>query len=285
MLSTFEGDILYLSSFTSVTKVCTHKSSYILNGNSSSKPCLLTFSFGHCVVCPSSIYGFWLPSWYLQILLITICRFAYRCGNLCRQFMKQLLPFFAWNIYLHVELHLHFKYSYQAYNKINKIASFLLFGVVLLRVSEFRVVFSIMLFMLVCAKWCPTHIVLCFCFIFLRLVNPMLPVSLCFCFVFLRLVYPMLPVSLECLFLIDPSVFSNVYLQFLWIVYFWLPLRYSLTFICPVSCVSYVASFSGLSIFDCPLRYSLTFICPVSCVPSVASFSGLSIFYCTFGIL
>jgi hypothetical protein len=28
-----------------------------------------TFSFGHCVVCPSSIYGFWLPLWYLQTLL------------------------------------------------------------------------------------------------------------------------------------------------------------------------------------------------------------------------
>jgi hypothetical protein len=23
-------------------------------------------SFGHCVVCPSSIYAFWLPLWYLQ---------------------------------------------------------------------------------------------------------------------------------------------------------------------------------------------------------------------------
>jgi hypothetical protein len=40
----------------------------------------------------------------------------------------------------------------------------------------------------------------------------------------------MLPVSLDCLFLIAPSVFSNVYL----------------------SCVPNVASFSGLSIFDCP---------------------------------
>ena len=30
------------------------------------------------------------------------------------------------------------------------------------------------------------------------------------CFVFLRLVYPMLPVSLDCSFLIAPSVFSNV---------------------------------------------------------------------------
>jgi hypothetical protein len=100
--------------------------------------------------------------------------------------------------------------------------------------------------------------------------------------------------------------------QFLWIVYIWLPLWYSLTFICPVSCVPYVVSFSGLSIFDCPLVfpnvylscvlytlccqvlgivyfwlplwYSLTFICLVSCAPYVASFSGLSIFYCPFGI-
>ena len=35
---------------------------------------------------------------------------------------------------------------------------------------------------------------------------------LCFCFVFHRLVYPVLPVSLHFPFLIAPSVFSNVYL-------------------------------------------------------------------------
>ena len=33
---------------------------------------------------------------------------------------------------------------------------------------------------------------------------------LCFCFVCLRLVDPMLPVSLDCPFMIAPSVFSNV---------------------------------------------------------------------------
>ena len=27
-----------------------------------------TFSFGHCVVCSSSIYGFWLPLWYFRTL-------------------------------------------------------------------------------------------------------------------------------------------------------------------------------------------------------------------------
>jgi hypothetical protein len=54
-------------------------------------------------------------------------------------------------------------------------------------------------------------------------------------------------------FFFAPSVFSNIYLscilctlycQFLWIVLFFLPLRYSLKFICLVSCVPYVASFS-----------------------------------------
>ena len=30
-----------------------------------------SFSFGHCVVCPSSIYEFWLPLWYLQTLPVS----------------------------------------------------------------------------------------------------------------------------------------------------------------------------------------------------------------------
>jgi hypothetical protein len=34
---------------------------------------------------------------------------------------------------------------------------------------------------------------------------------LCFCFVVLRLVYPILPVSLDCPLLISPSVFCNIY--------------------------------------------------------------------------
>jgi hypothetical protein len=177
------------------------------------------------------------------------------------------------------------------------------------------------------------------------------PFGILWCLFVLCLEYPMLSVSLDCIFLIAPLVFSDVYLscvlctlccQFLWIAHFWLPLWYSLTFICPVSCVPYVASFSGLYICDCPfgilwrlfvqclvypmlpvsrdcifliaplvfsevylscvlctlccqflwivyfwlpLWYSLTCICPVSCVPYVASFSGLYIFDCPFGIL
>ena len=133
----------------------------------------------------------------------------------------------------------------------------------------------------------------------------------------------MLPVSLDCSCFIALSVFYNIYLscvlstlcyQFLWIVHVLLPCQYSITFICPVSCLLYVASFSldcscfiTLSVFyniylSCvlstlccqflwivhvllPFRYSITFICPVSCLPYVASFSGLFMFYCPFGIL
>jgi hypothetical protein len=39
-------------------------------------------------------------------------------------------------------------------------------------------------------------------------------IVLCFCFVFLRLVNHMLSVSPDCPFLIAPSVFSNVYVKF-----------------------------------------------------------------------
>jgi hypothetical protein len=41
-----------------------------------------TFSFGHCVVCPSSIYGFWLPLSYFQTLVITWSLSFMENGNL-----------------------------------------------------------------------------------------------------------------------------------------------------------------------------------------------------------
>ena len=44
-----------------------------------------TFSFGHCVVCSSSIYGFCLSLWYLQTLLImpfTFLNFEIRKADL-----------------------------------------------------------------------------------------------------------------------------------------------------------------------------------------------------------
>jgi len=80
----------------------------------------------------------------------------------------------------------------------------------------------------------------------------------------------MLSVSLDCPFLIVPSVFSYVYVpctlcyQFLWIVHFWLHLRYSLTFLltgvsvqrleCELSCICVlgvsILFLSSLFLFD-----------------------------------
>ena len=111
--------------------------------------------------------------------------------------------------------------------------------------------------------------VLCIlCYQFLWIVSFWLP---------LRIVDHMLPVSLDCQFCITPSScvpyfasFSGLSVlitpsscyQFLWIVCFWLPLRlvYPMLLvsldcpflITPSSCVPYVASFSGLSVFDYP---------------------------------
>jgi hypothetical protein len=46
---------------------------------------------------------------------------------------------------------------------------------------------------------------------------------------------------------------------------FLLPLRYSLTFICPLSDVPYVASFSGLSFFIAPSVFSNIYLSCVVC--------------------
>ena len=102
-----------------------------------------------------------------------------------------------------------------------------------------------------------------FVLFFFVLVYPMLPVSLdCFCFVFLRSCVPYVA-SFSGLFLFCFSSFlCTLCCQFLWIVFvlFFFVLVYpmlpvSLDCFCFVflrSCVPYVASFSGLLIFDCP---------------------------------
>ena len=120
----------------------------------------------------------------------------------------------------------------------------------------------------------------------------------------LCLVYPMLPVSLDCIFLIAPLVFSNVYLscvlctlccQFLWIMYFWLPLWYSLTFILSSVSCTLCCQFLWMVYLWLPFWYSLTFIvlclvyptlpvsmdCPFVIAPLVFSDVYLSCVLCT----
>jgi hypothetical protein len=55
--------------------------------------------------------------------------------------------------------------------------------------------------------------ILCICFCLCLFTNSGVQhiLCICFCFVCVCFVYPLLPLSLDCLFLIAPSVFSNVY--------------------------------------------------------------------------
>jgi competence transcription factor ComK len=91
----------------------------------------------------------------------------------------------------------------------------------------------------------------------------------------LCLVFSMLSMSVDCPFLIDPLIFSHVYLscvlcpkccQCLWIVHSWLTLWFSLTFICLVSCVLNVVNVCGLSILYWPFDFlsRLIVLCLVS---------------------
>ena len=92
--------------------------------------------------------------------------------------------------------------------------------------------------------------------------------------IFIIHVCTMLPASLDCSFLVASSVFSNVYLscvlcaqccQRLWTVHSWLPLRFSLTFICPVSLVPNVAVSLDCSFLIASSVFSNVYLCCVLC--------------------
>jgi len=66
-----------------------------------------TFSFGHCDVCSSSTYGFWLPLWYLQTPLSNTC-----LTGCWRDAMKNNLVFYIQTrkSFLHCQIKLIIKY-------------------------------------------------------------------------------------------------------------------------------------------------------------------------------
>jgi hypothetical protein len=124
---------------------------------------------------------------------------------------------------------------------------------------------------------------------FLCLVYPMLPVSLDFPFLFVPSVFSNIYILSSDVILMFACL---LFLCYLYVSIFGEKLYRAYMFcICKIYRIKikllyfvFRICFSGLSFF-LPFRYSLTCICPVSCVPYVASFSGFSIFVCPFGIL
>ena len=61
-------------------------------------PVVCTFSFGHCVVCSSSIYEFSLPLWYLQTLLMLYLLDLYLFTHSGVQHI--FCVFFVWSVFV-----------------------------------------------------------------------------------------------------------------------------------------------------------------------------------------
>jgi hypothetical protein len=53
-------------------------------------------SSDHCVVCPSSIYGFWLPLWYLLAIVLSVLL----------RFTDSDYPFGIFKLFIHYLFHL-----------------------------------------------------------------------------------------------------------------------------------------------------------------------------------
>ena len=91
----------------------------------------------------------------------------------------------------------------------------------------------------------------------------MLLLFLVFCVVFffsLRLVFLMLPVSLKCPFLIVPSVFSNVYIEYFLPLFLFMVCQYMRSFICVVSFLFMVCSSCSWNVL--PIHGTL----PIHCI-------------------
>jgi hypothetical protein len=89
-------------------------------------------SFGHCIACPSSIYGFWLPFWYLLvIILLVLSRYtnsAYPFGIFwslyCLSFLdiRILITLYGiFNLFWHILVQMHFVSEDSLYTNINDI--------------------------------------------------------------------------------------------------------------------------------------------------------------------
>jgi hypothetical protein len=87
------------------------------------------FSFGHCVVCTSSIYGFWLPLWYLQTLLRSI-------GSLfCRTSIIDMIT--TTDIYIYIYI-LYIKFKIMTTSYLQKLVqSYVRVGILLTRQSPY----------------------------------------------------------------------------------------------------------------------------------------------------
>ena len=73
-----------------------------------------TFSFGHCVVCSSSIYRFWLPLWYLKTPLMKLLK-SFKTWFFARLCLVTILYF--WCTHLDQQRNINVQVSFNVVSK------------------------------------------------------------------------------------------------------------------------------------------------------------------------
>ena len=112
-----------------------------------------TFSFGHCVVCSSAIYGFWLPLWYLKTLLIKVL--PQRSLEFSRYSIFLSYSMWHWRYFVYLWWFLLFHLIMNHANHMVSLSVFLC-AVVLTLASSVR----LLLFVFMCQNficWCCPH--------------------------------------------------------------------------------------------------------------------------------
>ena len=215
---------------------------------------LLPFSFCHCIVCRSSIYGFWLPLWYLQASLCPFALFLLSLYCLSVFYLRFWLPL----LYLQASL-----------------CPFALFLLSLYCLSFFylRLLITSLVPSSFCLPLCPFHFVIVLSVLLLFTASDYL-------FGTCKLLFVLLPFSF-CHCIVCPSSIYG----------FWLPLWYLQASVCPFAlfllslyCLSFYLRLlitslvsSSFSLSFCPFHFVL--------VLSVLLFTASDYLFCTFKLL
>ena len=192
---------------------------------------LLPFFFCHCIVCPS-IYGFWLPLWYLQA---SLCPFALFILSL------YCLSFFYLRLLITCCIPLSFSLSFCPFHFVIVLSVLLLFMASDYLFGTFKLLFVPLLFFFCHCIVCPSSIY-CFRLPLLYLQASLCPFFFCHCIVcrssidgfWLPLWYLQASLCPFALFLLSLYCLSFFYLQLL--ITFLVPSSFSLSF-CPFSFV------------------------------------------------
>ena len=222
---------------------------------------LLPFSFCHCIVCPSSIYGFWLPLLYLQA---SLCPFALFILSL------YCLSFFYLRFLITPFVPSSFSLSFCPFHFVIVLSVLLLFTAADYLFGIFKPLVVLLPFSFCHCIVCPSIYASDYLFGIFKLLFVLLPFFFCHCIVCPSIYGFWLPLwYLQASLVLLPFSFCHCIVCPSSIYGFWLPLWYLQASLCPFAL--FILSLYCLSFFY--LRFLITSLVPSSFSLSLCRFS------------